>query len=193
MISFYGGERAYGADAYNLLTRRPDLTYARATTLLGRGLDHPAVGTLQEGYFPMKLAYNSTSGGLMVQHKASVNDGGHGLDYFTPEELVAMVLVHAKDITKQYGGSYVHDAVLVAPAFYTQLERQALIDAADLADIRVLSLMDENAAAALIFGIDNVYENPTNFLFYNLGASCLQVRSTTTTGVWVVALPSPVE
>jgi len=50
------------------------------------------------------------------------------------------------------------------------------LDAAELAELRVLSLMDENTAAALIFGIDNVYEQPTNLIFYNLGASCLQVR-----------------
>jgi len=35
-----------------------------------------------------------------------------------------MVLVHAKDITKGYGGAYVHDAVLITPSFFTQLERQ---------------------------------------------------------------------
>lgn len=56
---------------------------------------------------------------------------------FTPEELVAMILTHAKDITKAYGGVPVRDAVLVVPAFYTQPERQALMDAADIADIKV--------------------------------------------------------
>jgi len=50
------------------------------------------------------------------------------------------------------------------------------LDAAELAELRVLSLMDENTAAALILGIDNVYEQPTNLIFYNLGAACLQVR-----------------
>lgn len=36
--------------------------------------------------------------------------------------------------------------------------------------------MDENTAAALLFSVDNVYEEPTNIVFYNLGASSLQVR-----------------
>lgn len=36
--------------------------------------------------------------------------------------------------------------------------------------------MDENTAAALLFSVDNVYEEPTNIIFYNLGASSLQVR-----------------
>lgn len=48
-----------------------------------------------------------------------------------------MILTHAKDITKAYGQVPVRDAVLVVPAFYTQPERQALMDAAEIADIKV--------------------------------------------------------
>ena len=40
----------------------------------------------------------------------------------------------------------------------------------------MLSLMDENTAAALLFAVDNVYDKPTNVVFYNLGASSLQVK-----------------
>jgi hypothetical protein len=39
--------------------------------------------------------------------------------------------------------------------------------------------MDENTAAALLFSVDNVYEEPTNVVFYNLGASSLQVTNAT--------------
>jgi hypothetical protein len=42
---------------------------------------------------------------------------------------------------------------------------------------QVLGLMDENTAAALLFSVDNVYEEPTNIIFYNLGATSLQVRT----------------
>lgn len=40
---------------------------------------------------------------------------------------------------------------------------------------QILGLIDENTAAALLFAVDNVYEQPTNIIFYNLGASSLQV------------------
>ncbi len=95
---------------------------------------------------------------------------------FTPEELVAMVLSHAKDITKAYGvESTISDCVLTVPSFYTQHERRALLDAAALADLNVLALIDENTAAGLHFGIDRIDEEKQNFIFYNLGASALQV------------------
>lgn len=95
---------------------------------------------------------------------------------FTPEELVAMVLTHAKDITNAFGvAGEVKDCVLTVPSFYTQHERRALLDAAALADLNVLALIDENTAAGLHYGIDRIEEEPQNILFYNMGASALQV------------------
>ena len=84
---------------------------------------------------------------------------------FTPDELVAMVLSHAKDITAAYGVTTpLKDCVLTVPAFYTQHERRALLDAAELADLNVLALINENSAAALHFGIDRVDETPLTYL-----------------------------
>lgn len=74
MVSFYQGERAYGADAYSLLTRKPELTYARLPTLLGRHEEHPAVALLEGAYFPTKVGYNETRGGLAIHHPAPAND-----------------------------------------------------------------------------------------------------------------------
>lgn len=95
---------------------------------------------------------------------------------FTPEELVAMVLTHARDITNAFGvQGEVRDCVLTVPSFYTQHERRALLDAAYLADLNVLALIDENTAAGLHYGIDRIEDEPQNIMFYNMGASALQV------------------
>ena len=95
---------------------------------------------------------------------------------FTPEELVAMVLNHARDITKAYGvDGTISDCVLTVPSFFTQHERRALLDAAELADLNVLALIDENTAAGLHYGIDRIEKEPQNIVFYNMGASSLQV------------------
>lgn len=100
-----------------------------------------------------------------------------GSDY-TPEELVAMVLDHAKEITGAFstGGTAVKDCVLTVPSFYTQKERLALLDAAQLADLNVLSLIDENTAAALHFGMDRIEEEgkPYTVIFYNMGSNAVQ-------------------
>jgi hypoxia up-regulated 1 len=100
---------------------------------------------------------------------------------FSPEELTAMVLNYAEEITHHYGkekgSTYgkIADCVLTVPSFATQAERQALLDAADLAGFKVLGLIEENTASALNFGMDKSYEEQQIYLFYNLGASSLQV------------------
>jgi hypoxia up-regulated 1 len=102
---------------------------------------------------------------------------------FTPEELVAMVLTHAVDISVAYaaeqGGPMnvaPKDIVLTVPSFATQKERLALLDAATLADINVLTLIDETTAAALHYAMDKTFvDGEQLLLFYNMGASSLQV------------------
>merc|ERR1719261_173015 len=87
-----------------------------------------------------------------------------------------MVLTHAKDITNAFGvQGEVKDCVLTVPSFYTQHERRALLDAAALAELNVLALIDETTAAALNFGIDRVDTEPKTILFYNMGSSATQV------------------
>lgn len=90
-----------------------------------------------------------------------------------------MVLSHAKDITTAYGAPNAKDCVLTVPSFFTEHERRALLDAAELADLNVLGLIDETTAAALHYGIDRVDEKPVNILFYNMGGSSLQVSIVT--------------
>ena len=85
-----------------------------------------------------------------------------------------MVLTYAKDITRAYGGNVVRDCVITVPAFATQLEREALVAAAELADLRVLSLVEANTAAALQFGLDRKYDEPRRVLIYNVGSESVQ-------------------
>jgi hypoxia up-regulated 1 len=118
--------------------------------------------------------YNETRKGLYLSI-----DGGKQIH--TPEELTAMVLHYAEEITHQYGKEKGHtygditDCVLTVPSFSTQTERQALLDAAELGGFRVLGLIDENTASAVNFGMDKTFEEPQIYLFYNLGGSSLQV------------------
>jgi hypothetical protein len=55
----------------------------------------------------------------------------------------------------------VRDCVLTVPCFATAHERRALVTAAEVAGLKVLSLIEDNTAAALHYGKDNVFENTT--------------------------------
>jgi len=123
---------------------------------------------LGERHFPLTPSYNETRSGTTL-----IVNG----ESFTPEELVSMVLSHAKEITAAYGtgATTIKDCVLTVPSFYTQHERMALLDAAKLAELNVLALIDETTASALNFGMDRKDEKPLNAIFYNMGGGSLQV------------------
>lgn len=62
------------------------------------------------------------------------------------------------------------------PAWYGQAQRQAMLDAAGLAGLNVLSLVNSHAAAALQFGIERSFANKSeHVLFYDMGSSSTQV------------------
>jgi hypoxia up-regulated 1 len=95
----------------------------------------------------------------------------------TPEELVAMSFQHIKEICEVDAGMPVTDAVITVPEFWTQKERQALLDAAEIAGISVLSLVNENTAAAIQYGIDRkpVANETHRAIFYNMGSTSTKV------------------
>uniref|UniRef100_A0A7S2UZJ9 Uncharacterized protein n=1 Tax=Fibrocapsa japonica TaxID=94617 RepID=A0A7S2UZJ9_9STRA len=178
-ITFYKGERYYGSDAFGMTSKSPQSTYFHVGSLLGRDEDHPLSAQRLEGFRAgVSPRFNETRGGLVFDAPAAAAAVGEG-GVFTPEELVGMLLSYARAMTKNFGGSTVQDCVLTVPSFATHLERRALLDAANIAGLKVLSLVEENTAAALQFGIDRIYENETNVLFYNMGSTSTQVSIVT--------------
>lgn len=167
MILFDSGTRFYGSDASSLIARKPTFTPYSMNMLLGRDESHPVVKGLADRHNPLPASYNATRSGVCLTVSSTS---------YTPEELVAMVLTHAKDFTVADGVTApIKDCVLTVPCFYTQHERRALLDAATLAGLNVLALIDETTAAGLHYGIDRIEEEPLNVLFYNMGASSVQV------------------
>ena len=156
-ITFYRGERMFGSDSMALITRKPQLSFARIYRLLGRTPSHPAVEKMKKDYFPYEVYGNETMGGATCLKQEET--------FYTPEELMAMMMQHAKDMTANYGGKQIKDCVITVPSYFSQHERRALYSAADIANLRVLSLIEENTAAALHYGIDRVFEEPKTILY----------------------------
>ena len=175
-VAFVRGERLFASDAYGMLSRKPEQAYSRLTEFLGRSDVPPRVSALTtKSYLPMTVRFNETRGAIAIGAPAATTaEYGGGWSEWTPEELVAMILSYAKEITRDYGGNVVRDCVITVPSFATQLEREAMLVAAELADMRVLSLIEANTAAALQFGLDRKYEEKKTILFYNVGAENIQ-------------------
>jgi hypoxia up-regulated 1 len=165
-INFNKNERMFGADATALMARKPQSTFSKLYRMIGKSIDHPVFKELKEQYYPID-AYTNESTGVTTLKAEDTS--------YTPEELLAMMMEYAKDITKTHVGKDIKDCVITVPSSFTQSERRAVYTAADIANLKILSLIDENTAAALQFGMDRIFNEPNNVLFYNMGANSVQV------------------
>lgn len=95
--------------------------------------------------------------------------------------LQASLLEYAKGLTQVAAeGAAVTDCVLVVPAFFGPAQRQAMLDAARLAGLNPMGLINTHAAAALQYGIERDFTNRTeDVIFYDLGSSSVQVALVT--------------
>jgi hypoxia up-regulated 1 len=152
------------------MARKPEIVFSKFFRMIGKTASNPRVAELTKQYFPYEFFNNESSSLLRLTA---------GDTSYAPEELLAMMMTHIKDMTKEYIGSAVKDCVITVPASFTQHERHALLTAAEISDFKVLSLIDENTAAALHFGIDRVFDEPHNVLFYNMGSGSIQVSIAT--------------
>lgn len=170
------GHRRFAGDAVNAKTRTPLQVYSHLPGLLGVSADHPvakaAVGTFMASH---NMTVDPERGTVLFTHPKPALDGT--IMNLSPEELTGMLLGYAKAIGEEFaaeGGERgtITDCVLTVPSFFTQRQRQALLDAARIADLKVLSLVDANTAAAVQYGLDR--KEDKTILIFNMGAESAQ-------------------
>jgi molecular chaperone DnaK len=75
---------------------------------------------------------------------------------FTPEQLSAFLLQKIKRDAESFLGEPVVDAVVTVPAYFDDNQRSATKDAATIAGLNVLRLVNEPTAASLAYGLDRL-------------------------------------
>ena len=84
-----------------------------------------------------------------------------------------MVLVKMKEIAETYLGKSVKDAVITVPAYFGDAQRQATKDAAVIAGLNVLRIINEPTAAAVAYGLDNKSDKEKRVLIFDCGGKQL--------------------
>lgn len=97
---------------------------------------------------------------------------------FSGTELMAMFLGKLKEITHAEVKNNAMDIVLSVPPYYNDKQRRALMDAAEIAQVRCIRLANENLASALAYGMpkfDLPEDNPRHVCFVDVGESAYSV------------------
>lgn len=91
----------------------------------------------------------------------------------SPVEISAEILKSLKARAEKSLGGELIGAVITVPAYFDDAQRQATKDAARLAGLNVLRLLNEPTAAAVAYGLDNASEG--NFVIYDLGGGTFDI------------------
>ncbi|HEV8390748.1 MAG TPA: Fe-S protein assembly chaperone HscA [Dongiaceae bacterium] len=151
-----------GREAQALRANNPDRVISSIKRLMGRGVHD--VKSLA-GVLPYKIAASGDSVGMVRLEVAGRS--------VTPIEMSAEILKAVKARAEQSLGQDVTQAVVTVPAYFDDAARSATKDAAKLAGLDVLRLVNEPTAAALAYGLDTGAEGV--YAIYDLGGGTFDI------------------
>lgn len=93
---------------------------------------------------------------------------------YTPQELSAITLQKMKKIAEDHLGQEVTEAVITVPAYFNDSQRQATIEAGEIAGLKVSRIINEPTAAALAYGLDKGDEDKC-IAVYDLGGGTFDI------------------
>ena len=153
------GDMEIGYGALKAQKTDPVNTVSSAKRLIGRVLDDLS----QERHY---LPYRFGESGHIVE--LNTRQGAK-----TPIEVSSEILKALKSRAEETLGGDLVGAVITVPAYFDDAQRQATKDAARLAGLNVLRLLNEPTAAAIAYGLDNASEG--TFVVYDLGGGTFDV------------------
>lgn len=153
-----GGKRQIGRSAVAAQASDASNTIASVKRLMGR--------SLKDLESPQKWPYQWVDHPGMVGVLTAQGEK-------SPVEVSADILATLRYRAEDTFDDELHGAVITVPAYFDDAQRQATKDAAKLAGLNVLRLINEPTAAAIAYGLDNASEG--TYAVYDLGGGTFDI------------------
>jgi len=176
VVGFGPKERFLGEAALTQYITNFKNTITQMKLFLGRKFNEPGVQQELAQSFPSVKTKSMTNGDIGFE----VYYNNENIT-FTPTQLTAMLIHKLVTTSERETGTKVSEVVLGAPVYYTDAQRRALIDAAEIAGVKCLKILNEPVASALGYGFyrldlpDKDKDPPLILLFIDVGHSVSQV------------------
>ncbi|CAF4816222.1 unnamed protein product [Rotaria socialis] len=165
IVAIKGKDREFGEAAISRSSKIPSQSYMFLRELVGKSLDNPAVQQFLQRFPYYNLKTDPNTNELVFEHDSETN--------YTIEELLSMIFKKAREYASDFTEQSVDAAVVTVPPYFTQTERRAIKRACELANIKLLQLMNDNTAVALNYGIfrrKDFNASGSTYLFYDMGS-----------------------
>jgi len=153
------GNVTVGLAAQAAQSADPKNTISSVKRFMGRGINDIPDAT----HIPYKFR-DTGAGMVQIETRAGIK---------SPVEISAEILRSLKTQAEKALGGELTGAVITVPAYFDDAQRQATKDAARLAGLTVLRLLNEPTAAAVAYGLDNASEGV--YIIYDLGGGTFDV------------------
>ena len=150
--------RQIGFEALAAQVEDPCNTISSAKRLMGRGIED--IGNRAQ----LPYRFNDKPGMVTLQTVAGEK---------SPVEVSAEILASLRQRAEDTFDDDIYGAVITVPAYFDEAQRQATKDAAQLAGLNVLRLINEPTAAAIAYGLDNASEGV--YAVYDLGGGTFDI------------------
>lgn len=158
-------ERLFGDGALGVAVKNPKVVYRFLQSILGKTADNPQVAEYQKHFPEHQLQRDDKRGTVYFKFSEEMQ--------YTPEELLGMILNYSRTLAQDFAEQPVKDAVITVPAYFNQAERRAVLQAAHIAGLKVLQLINDNTAVALNYGVfrrKDINSTAQNIMFYDMGS-----------------------
>jgi heat shock 70kDa protein 1/2/6/8 len=165
IVAFNKNGRLSGFDAKNQIEKNPKNTIYDVKRLIGRKYSDDNVQN-DISYFTYNIESNNKDDVIITSKYCKKK--------YKPEEISAIILQKIKNISSSHLNFEVKNVIITVPAYFNDNQRQATKNAAKIAGLNCIRVLNEPTAAALAYGLNNCTDEK-NILVYDLGGGTLDV------------------